>query len=304
VKPVMLGGIAFGITVIAVVGAWSTNQAIAWWVSVPDMEFSPAPEQPQAEPESGRDFVAEKKRSRTKRQLVDGIMARNIFDHTSIGAMQAPVDVAGGEELTDLKLRLLATMVAEPASFSSALIANDDAGGQSNGYGIGDTIVSGAVIVEIEKKRVVLERNGNREILVFDEKDAPKRSSSRSNTQKTDDETGIAEAGDNKFTIPRDTLDKYISDMDAISSGKHGRARPHRDEGGSIDGFRLSGIRRNSLGSKLGIKTGDVVHSVNGKPLTNVKEAMDAFSTLQNDNSFSFEITRRGQKQTMEYSVR
>ena len=139
---------------------------------------------------------------------------------------------------------------------------------------------------------------------MFDEKDAPKKSGGRSTPSKADDETGIAEAGENKFTIPRDTLDKYISDMDAISSGKHGRARPHRDENGNVDGFRLSGIRRNSLGSKLGIKTGDVVHSVNGKPLTNVKEAMDAFSTLQNDSSFSFEITRRGQKQTMEYSVR
>jgi general secretion pathway protein C len=158
-------------------------------------------------------------------------------------------------------------------------------------------------VVEIEKKRVVLERNGGREILVFDEKEAPpKRGGTVSKATKTDDESGISEAGDNKFTIPRETLDKYIGDLDAI--GKMGRARPHRDENGKTDGFRLSGIRRNSLGSKLGIKTGDVVHSVNGKGLTNAKEAMEAWQTLQNDNSFSFEITRRGKKQTMEYTVR
>ena len=83
-----------------------------------------------------------------------------------------------------------------------------------------------------------------------------------------------------------------------------GRARVHRDESGSPDGFRLSGIRRNSLGSKLGIKTGDVVHSVNGKPLTNAKVAMEAWQTLQNDSRFSFEITRRVQNQTMENIVR
>ena len=179
-KPAVLGGIALGVTIVAAIGAWSTNQAIAWWVAVPEAEISPAQESSEPVPETGREFVADTKRSRTKRQLIDGIMGRNIFDHTAIGAMKAPVDVGGGEELTDLKLRLLATMVAEPASFSSALIANDDAGGQSNGYGIGDSIVSGAVIVEIEKKRVVLERNGKREILVFDEKDAPKRSGGRS----------------------------------------------------------------------------------------------------------------------------
>ena len=55
-KPVMLGGIALGITVIAAVGAWSTNQAIAWWVAVPDAEMSPAPKEPE-QPDASREFA-------------------------------------------------------------------------------------------------------------------------------------------------------------------------------------------------------------------------------------------------------
>jgi type II secretory pathway component PulC len=43
---------------------------------------------------------------------------------------------------------------------------------------------------------------------------------------------------------------------------------------------------------------------VNGKPLTSMKEAMDAWQSLQNEGGFNFEITRRGQRQTMEYTVR
>ena len=34
---------------------------------------------------------------------------------------------------------------------------------------------------------------------------------------------------------------------------------------------RLSGVRRRSIGDKIGIKNGDIVHSVNGQPLDAVR---------------------------------
>ena len=52
---------------------------------------------------------------------------------------------------------------------------------------------------------MVLERNGKREVLVVDEADSAPRKTS-STTTSSDDETGIASAGENKFTIPRETL--------------------------------------------------------------------------------------------------
>ena len=82
-----------------------------------------------------------------------------------------------------------------------------------------------------------------------------------------------------------------------------GRAIPHRGPDGQIDGYRLSGIRRNSLGEKLGIRNGDIVHAVNGQALTSMQGAMSAYTSLQNESSFSFEVTRRGQKMKLDYSV-
>ena len=101
--------------------------------------------------------------------------------------------------------------------------------------------------------------------------------------------------------MSRDLLDRYVNNLDAIS--RMGRAIPHRGPDGQIDGYRLSGIRRNSLGEKLGIRNGDIVHSVNGQPLTSVQGAMAAYQTLQNEANFSFQVTRRGQKMTLEYDV-
>jgi general secretion pathway protein C len=71
-----------------------------------------------------------------------------------------------------------------------------------------------------------------------------------------------------------------------------------------VDGYRLSGIRRSSLFRKLGIKNGDVVHSVNGSDLTTMSSALSAFESLQNERNFNFEVTSRKQKKTYEYEVR
>ena len=82
------------------------------------------------------------------------------------------------------------------------------------------------------------------------------------------------------------------------------RVVPHKDSNGEIDGYRLSGIRRRSFFYKLGVKNGDIVHSVNGQSLTSMSSAMDAYNSLSNEQSFSFEITRRNQRQTFEYEIR
>jgi type II secretory pathway component PulC len=97
-------------------------------------------------------------------------------------------------------------------------------------------------------------------------------------------------------------IDRYMGNMDALS--KLARARPHNDESGNADGYRLSGVRRNEELYQLGIRSGDVIHSVNGKPLTDMTGAMSALQQLQSGSDFQFEITRRGAKQTMSYRVK
>ena len=81
------------------------------------------------------------------------------------------------------------------------------------------------------------------------------------------------------------------------------RATEHKTDG-EVDGYRVSGIRRKSVFYKLGVKNGDIIHNVNGMPLTNLNGAMEAYQSLQSSRDFSFEITRRKKKRKMEYEVR
>ena len=92
------------------------------------------------------------------------------------------------------------------------------------------------------------------------------------------------------------------------SLSKLARALLHRGPDGEYDGYRLSAIRRGSLADKLGIRNGDIIHSVNGTTLNSVQGAMAAFQSLSGGTSpgsgFKFEVTRRGQPVTLSYSVR
>jgi len=234
---------------------------------------------------------------------VSGIMARNIFDSTAIGKVVDASTCEGDDceyEASDLPVVLLATVVAEPVELSAALLLQENTK-ETLGYGIGDKILD-ATITRIETKRVIVQRgDGREEIIVATEEGSPSSGPATSGTPVSDEE-GISKVSDEEYVLDRGLVDQTLSDLDAVS--KMARARPHKDGDGNVDGFRLSGVRRNKLLYKIGIRSGDVVHTVNGQPLTSMQEAMGAWQTMQNSSAFEFEITRRGQRKTMKYQIR
>ena len=243
-------------------------------------------------------------RAKSGRQYIDTILRRNIFDPEFIKTYApnrgSTTSSGTSEAITDLKVRLVGTMVAVPASLSSALIELE--GGDSFGYSIGDKIQD-AEVVAIAPKRVTLRRgDGREEFLEMNEEGAPKRTPAASNASEGSSEGGVEQLGDNRYAVDRSLINEYIGDIDSIS--RLGRALPHRGPDGEFDGYRLSAIRRNTLADQLGIKNGDVVHTVNGAVLNSVPSAMNAYQTMMNEDSFSFEVTRRGQRMTLEYEIR
>ena len=237
----------------------------------------------------------------SKRSYVDPILRRNIFDSSAVGATSNGDVDDTDRRRTDLKVTLLATVVADPETFSSCLIAIEEKNEEGTfGFGIGDTLLDEAEIIQIEQKRVIIRRTaGDIEYIDMDGEGA-KRSTSRKSDD--DDDDGISKSGDNSYVVDQSVIDEALSNIDALASQV--RAIPHRGSDGEIDGFRLSAIRRGSLLHKLGIKNGDIVHSVNGQPLMSAAGAMSAYQSLQNERSFEFDLTRRNKKQTFDYTIR
>lgn len=80
---------------------------------------------------------------------------------------------------------------------------------------------------------------------------------------------------------------------------KQARAIAHRGPDGEIDGFRISGIRRTSVVAALGLKNGDILHSLNGIPLVDMEHAMSASELLDDGVRLEASITHRGVPTTL-----
>jgi len=90
---------------------------------------------------------------------------------------------------------------------------------------------------------------------------------------------------------------------DPNSMARMGRALLHRNEKGAFDGYRLSGLRRGSLGDRIGLENGDIIHSGSGHELTSIQAAMEAFQQLQSATELEVKLSRRGQPVTLKIPV-
>jgi general secretion pathway protein C len=266
----------------------------------PPENAEPGPDEappPEASPVASR-------RRLSKGDLVDPFVQRSIFDSTKVGATAD--GVAGGEVgASELRYVLIATMVAEPELFSSALIAKDDRESRSQGYGVGDTLEGGeGKIVRIEAKKVWIDRGtGELEYIEMGAKGEAKPRPAAEPEPSGEADGGITKEGDNKFIVERKLLEDAMANIDSLASKV--RVVPHRGADGEVDGYRLSAIRRGSIFDKLGIKNGDIVHTVNGEKVTNVPQAFAAYMKVRKADTIKVELTRKdGSQRTLIYTLK
>ncbi len=296
------------IAIAALVVAFGAGQGLGILLRLPEgAELSRAEvAEPDAAP-GRRSRSRESSRALSKNSYLDPILRRNIFDSTAVGTTaSAEVDTGIDGRRTSLDVTLVATVVAEPEIFSSALISSGDKREASvRGYGIGDDLLGEATIVRIEQRKVVIRRSdGTIEFIDMGGEGSKTTTSSSRTSKSSDDETdaGITKTGEYSWEVDQSIIASAMGNIDSLISQV--RATPHKGPDGEIDGFRLSAIRRGSLLQKLGIKNGDVIHGVNGTPLNSATGAMGAFQSMQSESQFSFDVTRRNQKNTFEYSIR
>jgi len=120
-------------------------------------------------------------RGLTRRQYVDAILARNIFDSSNIGNPgDDSDDPCEGDDCeyanSDLPVRLIATAVATQAMLSAALIEEENSKDYA-GYGVGDKLLD-STILAIEWDRVIVKRaDGAEEVILASEEAGSAKSS-------------------------------------------------------------------------------------------------------------------------------
>ena len=268
-----------------------------------------APETPQPVAGSRVATVGDKQ----LRHYLDPIKKRNIFDSEANKATPKAVAVADDGEVTkksELDAKLISTMEAVDPKWSTALIT---AGGRGPFvYMIGEQLLT-AKIYDIKRPdgencaRVIVENGGELEYIDACEASSNGRKTAGVAPTSADTTKGgrhtysIKDLGDGKFEIPPGDLEYAMSNLDQL--GREARVVPNFADG-QPNGWKVFSIRRTSALRQMGIKNNDVLTAVNGHDLSNTEKALEVYSKLQSEKSFSVEVLRNGTPMTLEYEVR
>jgi general secretion pathway protein C len=228
-------------------------------------------------------------------------------DVTPQSALPAPYDEC---EASGVSASLKLTMVAEPSSASYAVIT---VGSEDRILREGDSVAE-AQLVSIQWNggggRVVLNEKGSFKCLSLGQVNASRRPAAGAPPAPSakpsgggDDKLkdGIKEVSPGRYEVDRAMLDEQLADLDNII--RQARVIPHYSQGKPA-GFKVVGIRSNSIFRHLGLKSGDVLKSVGGEELTSINKALSLFDKLKTSDNVAIDIERLGKPSTFEYNIR
>lgn len=119
--------------------------------------------------------------------------------------------------------------------------------------------------------------------------------------KKFDYTSGVKKNGEFDYSIDKQMLDEQLTDLTQL--GMQARVIPNYRKG-KYEGFKLVGVRPGSLYRAIGIRSGDIVRSINGEAINSPNKAMELFNKLKNSSSLNLEIERRGKIEQFNYAIK
>lgn len=197
-------------------------------------------------------------------------------------------------EQTKLQVKLWGTVSSE--GIASYAVIEDLKDKKQSLYRINDKIQT-AMVKQILREKVILNSGGKDEVLEMGEKTAPNKSSAFPPAP-------IGEAAPpsdlENIKLVRSEIQESINDVNNLM--KQARIRPHFTDG-KPDGLTITGVRPDSIFTKLGLQSGDVITSVDGKEIQSVDDALRLYQSLKSSPKASVQVRRRGELKTMDYSI-
>lgn len=222
---------------------------------------------------------------------------------------------------TELQINLAGTMVSPEEEWSVAIL-HDPTKKKTVFARVGDKVLSQAEVTSIGRNRVMLVRDGQIECLRPESvrqaaKDRPKPkprrvgggSAGSQSAEKVDTsdlnklaDSAVKNRGNNEYEIQKDALDAVLGDQQKLREQAPTVAPFYRD--GKPAGFRLNGVRSDSIFSSLGIRNGDVISSVNGQTIDSPQRAMQLYEGLSQRGTIKMVVERGGRPVTITYDIK
>jgi len=195
---------------------------------------------------------------------------------------QAPVEKDVVRPIAEMGLTLKGT-IAGPKEVARAIIEEKR---KQKSYKIGDEI-KGAIVLAIYRNKVIMDVNGQEQMLVVEEKkSSSKVASRRAPARSPERPKTTAPSG---MTSIMKNLDQYIGSARVVPYFK----------GGEPYGFRVSNLKEGTMVYEIGVRSGDIIRSVNGIPIRTPEDAFNVYQELQNQSAVDVELERAGESNTI-----
>jgi len=216
------------------------------------------------------------------------IKSRDLFKTEATAVNQSVVDVAA-LKVTGLELKLWGTVADENSRRAYAVI--EDLKTRKQGlYRPGDP-VQDATVRLILREKVILNVGGRDEVLEMTgpvETETPQRSQPRRPLRGR------------KIALKRSFITDAVQDIGSLM--QQANVRQHL-ENGQPAGVMLTNIKPGSIFRRLGLRNGDVLTTVAGKPVATVNEVAALYTELNAADSVNVQIKRRNRLQMLTYDI-
>ena len=112
-------------------------------------------------------------------------------------------------------------------------------------------------------------------------------------------EGDIIDAGDHRI-VDRSLVEHYGKNMKEVMKDI---GIADEKEGNDLKGFRVTFVRKNSHFSKLGLRRGDVIKSINGQEINSYNAAMNVYKNIDKMNALSLTVKRGKEEMELEYEI-
>ena len=211
-------------------------------------------------------------------------------------------DPAAEPTRSDLRMQLVASVIAERPRFSLATIS-DLATRETHVLGVGDQ-VGNVRLLGVQRVRDERDATGNGFKVV-----AVICNGTVKEYLDAEAGSGASEAPANLGTAPvppprpeieRGVLDATLGDLNKVAT--QARIVPSF-KNGAANGFKLFSIQPGSLYASIGIENGDVVQRVNGYEINSPEKALELYQKLKESGHVTIELERGGQVIRKEYNI-
>ncbi|MDA3921211.1 MAG: type II secretion system protein GspC [Salinisphaera sp.] len=217
---------------------------------------------------------------------IDAIAGAHLFGKQSAAdAAAAKPKVINAPE-THLNLTLTGIVSDSQGDRSRALIKGPQ--GKQDSYRVGQAVIKGVKLYEVYANRVILDRSGHYEMLTLE------------SVKKAQAMTGIKRTPQLNQALAQDLGDarrKILSDPSAAR--RFIRLQP-AEQNGSLVGYRIYPGADRSLFKKAGLKSGELVTAINGKPLNDPAASLRLLGNLANASHATVTLESGGKTRTVE----